>query len=184
MALDGVRGQTPRIDLLHSRLAPARKAGRGRKAAWGGTVAVAVVIAVTLLLLDWRSNRMEATRLQTELAGMKDELTEARAVIDKVKYAREWYDLRPSYLDTLLHLAGAFPQEGTIWATGLTVKEDMRVGLSGKAVSKSAVLDLLDRLRTNPALAEVKQEYIEQSGRRGEEVAFAMSFTCLDTNKK
>ena len=184
MALDAVGGQPRRIDLLHSRLAPARKAGRGRKAAWGGAAAAAAVIAVGLLLLDWRSNRIQATRLEAELAGMKTQVTEARNVVSKVGYAREWFDRRPSYLDTLLDLAGAFPQEGTIWATGVTVKEDMRVGLSGKAKSKSAVLDLLDRLRANPGLADVKQEYIQQSGRSVEEVAFAMSFTCLDASKK
>jgi len=184
IALDAVRGRRPTIDLLHSRLAPPRKLAVGRKLLHGGAAAAIVLLAVAWLLLDWRSNVTEAKRLEAQLAGMADEVAQARAVIEKVDYARDWGDRRPSQLDAILRLTNAFPQVGAIWATSLTVKEDMRIGLSGTAVSKSAVLDLLDRLRKDPALADVKQEYIQQAGRRGEEVSFAMSFTYQGSNAK
>jgi len=50
------------------------------------------------------------------------------------------------------------------------------VVFSGKAIGESAVLDVLDRLKANPKLSDVKPLYIRQAGRDRREVAFAMSF--------
>ena len=42
----------------------------------------------------------------------------------------------------------------------LAVQSDMRVVFSGKAVSESAVLDVLDRLKARPGVSDVKPLYL------------------------
>jgi hypothetical protein len=177
MALGALGGRPPAIDLLHSRLSPQKKLAIGRKLAWAGALAATLLVAGTVLALDWRNDSLEAAALATKLKVMAGDLDEARDTIAKVTYARPWYDRRPSYLDCVRELTLAFPQEGLIWTTSLAVQEDMRVVFSGKAVSESAVLDVLDRLQANRKLSDVKPLYIRQAGRDGREVAFAMSFT-------
>lgn len=176
MALDALHRRAPAVDLLHSRLAPRRTLAVGRKAVWGAAVAVALLVAGTVLVLDWRSDSIEAAALQARLDAMAPALADARATIAKVAFARPWYDRRLKYLDCVRELTLAFPDEAGIWTTSLAVQEDMNVVFSGKAIGESAVLDVLDRLKANPKLSDVKPLYIRQAGRDRREVAFAMSF--------
>ncbi len=182
MALEAVRGRSPTVDLLHSRLSPRRALGVGRKAVWAAAVVLAIAAAAVVLALDWRSDRLEAAALDAKLQAMAGDLAGASDVIDKVSFARPWYDRRPSYLDCMRELALAFPQEGLVWAKSLAIEEDMRVVVRGNAVSEPAVLDVLDRLKANPKLADVQQLYI-QADRQGREVTFAMGFTFLEPNR-
>ena len=73
----------------------------------------------------------------------------------------------------------AFPPDGKIWATRVTIQdpEEMKVVLAGKAVSETAVLDVLDRIKENPRMSQVKSLYLRQAGRNGREKAFAVSFS-------
>ncbi len=180
MALAGLRGRSPAVDLLHSRLSPARTLAIGKKLAWAAAVVAALAVAGTVLALDWRHDRREAAALKTRLEAMDQDLAQARDTIDKVTFARPWYDRRPSYLDCMQELTLAFPEEGLVWTTSLGVQEDMRVLLSGKAVSESAVLDVLDRLKANPKLSDIEPQYIRKAGRQGNEVAFAVSLTFIE----
>ena len=119
-----------------------------------------------------------------ETNAVEADLAEARDVVAKVTFARPWYDRRASYLDCMKELTLAFPEEGVIWTTSLATQEDMAVVFSGKAVSESAVLDVLDRLKANPRLSDVKPLYLRQAGRTGREIAFAMSFTFTPSGRK
>jgi len=191
MALAAVCARALRIDLLHSRLSPPKRIGIGRWAAWVAIVVAAIAVAVTVLALDWRRDRLEVAALTTRLEDMHDDLAEAEDVIDKVIFARPWYDRRPSYLDCMREVTLAFPQEGLIWTTSLAVQQDMHEGrpvrkvvLSGKAIDESAVLDVLDRLKANPRLSEVKPLYLRQVVRQGRQVAFAITFTFIQSGKR
>ena len=183
MAQAGVCGRAPTIDLLNSRLSRRGRSGIGRKAAWAAGVAAAFVVAGTVLAVDWHRDRVDVAAMTTQYEAMAGDLAEAKAVIDRVNFARPWYDRRPSYLQCMREVTNAFPQEGVIWATSLAIQEDMKVVLSGKAVSESAVLDVLDRLKANPKLVEVKQLYLRQAARQRREVAFSMSFTFSQSGK-
>ncbi|HUS46703.1 MAG TPA: hypothetical protein VM098_01180 [Phycisphaerae bacterium] len=183
MALGALRGRPPAVDLLHSRLAARKTLAIGSKVAWAAAVVAALVVAGTVLALDWRSDRIEAAAMETKLNVMADDLAEAKDVIAKVTFARPWYDRRPSYLDCMRELTLAFPQEGIIWTTSLGVQEDMRVVLSGRAVSETAVLDVLDKLKASPKLSDVMPLYIRQADRQGREVAFAMSLTFIQSDE-
>jgi hypothetical protein len=176
MARGALQRRPAPIDLLHSRLTPARSLAIGRKMAWAGGLLAALVVAGVAVALDWRSDSLDAAATENRLKAMEGDLAEAQATIDKVTFARPWYDKRPSYLDCMKELTLAFPQEGGIWTTSLAVREDMEVLFSGKATSESTVLDVLDRLKTNPKLTDVKPLYLRRADRSGREIAFAMSF--------
>ena len=77
-------------------------------------------------------------------------------------------------MNCLYELTSAFPQEGRVWATSVMVREDLQAMLTGKAVNESAVLDVLDRLKSNPKLTAVKPMYIRQAGGASKDVSFAI----------
>jgi len=176
MALEAARGNAPIIDLLHSRLTPRKRLGMGRRSAWAAAVAAALIVAAAAYGVDWRRDYVEAASLKQRAENMKADVNEARDVNDKVTFAGPWYDGRPSYLDCIREVTRAFPDEGTIWTTSMAIQEDMKVVLSGKAVSESVVLDVLDRLKKNSRLSYVQSLYLRQAGRSGREIAFALSF--------
>ena len=177
MAVEALRGRSLTVDLLHSRLAAQERLPIARKLAWAGGVAGALLVAAVAVGLDWRSDYVEAEDLDTRLQAMEGDLRDARATINRVGFARPWYDRRPKYLECVRELTLAFPQESGIWATSLAVQEDMQVALSGKATSKAIVLDVVDRLKANKKLFDVQPLYLREAGRSGRETAFAMSFT-------
>jgi len=183
MALGSLAGRRPSVDLLHSRLAPKKTLAIGRKVAWAAGVVVALTVAGAVFAWDWHSDSVEAAELSERLRQMKDDLTDANEVIAQVTYARPWYNQRRSYLDCVRELTLAFPEEGLIWTTSLAVQEDMQVVFSGNAVSKSAVLDVLDRLKANKNVSSVQPLYLRKAGRDGRETAFAMSFTYTPLGK-
>ena len=188
------------IDFLHSRLAPLRSARLGRWAVWAIVATVVLLAAGLGVFLDWRANQRELAALQQQLDDLKITTREAKSLVDDVALAQAWYDHRPRLLDGLREITQAFPEEGRIWATSVVLREDMQgspnarapkadtpalgtpypVGgpqllLSGKSVSESAALEVLDRLKANPRLTQIKPLYIRRSGGASREVSFAVS---------
>ena len=68
------------------------------------------------------------------------------------------------------------PTDGSIWTTSLAIRGDMRGLVSGKAVNDKSVLELLDRLKQNPAFPKVNLVFIHEAGGNTGEVAYAISF--------
>jgi len=177
-ALAGFAAQEQAIDFLHSRLAPRRRTRISKRVLWAGGVSLALLATVLFLLLDLRASQREVATLQAQLGSMSGSIQEAKELKGNASLAVRWYDRRPRVLECLQQTAQAFPQEGKIWATGLTLREDMQVTLPGKAVSEAAALELLDQLRANRVFSNVKPLYIRQpqSGGSTREFSFAISF--------
>ena len=176
-ALACCAGQAPAIDFLHSRLAPPRRAALGRWALWAAAACLVVVAAGLFLVLDWRADLRKVTDIQNQLADLKGPTQQARELVDDTSFAGTWYDRRPGFLDCLREITQAFPQEGTIWATSLAVREDMQVRLTGKAVSEAAGYQLFDRLKASPRLANITPLFVSRPGGTSREVSFSVSLS-------
>jgi hypothetical protein len=179
MALTRAQGGRLPVDFLHSRLAPPRKVTLGRKVAWGAGVAAALLIALGVLLAGLIQDEQEIAALQGQLDENAESIAEAQEVVDRETFARAWYDRKPRMLGCLRELTMAFPEDGGIWVSSLNMQDDRRGVISGKASGERQVLDVLDRLKTNPKFVDVKPLYLREAGRGTREVAFAMSFQYL-----
>jgi hypothetical protein len=177
LAIANVCGKPMPLDFLHSRLVPRKQRRIGRLAFWITAAAVVVIGAVISLLLDWRSDQREIADLKDRLGGLSASVQQARELTNMASFARGWYDRRPKFLNCLREVTLAFPEEGRIWTTSLVVREDMRMVLSGRSIGEETVLNLLDSLKSDPKLAEVKPLYIRKVGANSQEVSFAISFS-------
>jgi len=179
VALSAVNGQELPVDFLHSRLSPPAKSALARQVAWAAALAGVVVLAGALLVWDWRNDRADIADMRARIGLLEPARAEARSVIKRTKLALTWCDRRPVFLECVKEITMAFPPDGRIWATRVTIQDpdEMNVVLAGKAVSEAAVLDVLDRIKANPRMSRVNSLYLRQAGRDGREVAFAMSFS-------
>ena len=121
--------------------------------------------------------------LEDRLETIAPSISEAEDIIDKTTLARGWYDREPRYLECLRELTLAFPAEGRIWTTSLSIQEDMQVIFSGKAVNKAAVLEVLDRLKANPRFSQIRPLYLRESGKEQREIAFAISLNYVGSGR-
>jgi len=179
VALAAIAGQGLPVDFLHSRLSPAAKSVFRRQIAWAAALVGVVVLAGALLVWDWQSDLADIADMKARISQIKPVKIEAEKLIRRTKLALTWHDQRPEFLECVKEVTMAFPPDGRIWATRATIQDpdEMNVVLTGKAVSEAAVLDVLDRVKANPRMSQVKSLYLRQAGRDGREVAFAMSFS-------
>jgi hypothetical protein len=175
-------GEPLSLDFLHSRLAAAKPP---RVARWVmGAIAAGVVLLalVAYLVLDGRSAQQDVADLAVKVAQSAAAKKDAQELVDRVAFTGAWYDHRPRFLDCDLEITGAFPQQGSVWATSLTIREDMQAQLAGKAISEEAILGVLDRLKSNPKLGNVKPLFIRQAGGTSREVSFSVSLSLRGAN--
>lgn len=163
------------LDFLHSRLAPPARRRLPRPVVWAAAAVLALLGGALYLWLDWRADSQQVAKLQQQIDQLRQPAQQARAVVDDVAAAAGWYDRRPQYLDCLLEITQAFPQEGRIYATSLVMKEDMQVLLMGKSSSQEAVQDVIDRLTANPRLTNVKTVFTRKASANSPEVSFALN---------
>ena len=180
LARAGARGDGLPVDFLHSRLEVRGKARPSRMVGWAAAVAVAFLVVCGVLLADWRREERDLAALRERLDAMKADTDAARRVVERVTFARGWYEQRPKFLDCLRELTLTFPMEGRIWVTGLAIREDMRVVVSGKASDERTVLDTLDRMRSGPTFTDVKLLYMREAAGSAREIAFSVTFGFVD----
>lgn len=175
-------GDSQVLDFVHSRLAPARQSRMGRKTFWIAAAGVLVVALGVWAVLEWQMGEAEVADLLRQREALSGSVKEAKALADKTKFAGAWYDHRPRFLDCLREVTMAFPEDGRIWASNLTIREDMQAQLTGKSVSEEAALDVLDHLKANRRLSNVKPLYIRQVGGSSKEVSFAIGMSLTGAN--
>lgn len=179
VALAGVKGQSLPVDFLHSRLSPTAKSAFGRQIAMAAALAGILLLVGAWLVWDWQNDRADIADMNARISLLAPERIEAQSVIKRTRLARTWYDRRPAFLECVKEITMTFPPDGRIWATRVTIQdpEEMKVILAGKAVSETAVLEVLDRIKENPKMSQVKSLYLREAGRDGREKAFAVSFS-------
>ena len=163
------------VDFLHSRLAPKKTSVLGRRTIWAAAVGTALVVAAALFVTSWREEEQNVADLHTRLDAMRADVDAARRVVDRVSFARRWFDRRPDFLECLRELTLAFPPEGSIWTTSLGVREDMRAVVSGKSVNEKTILDVLDQLKSAASFEDVKLLYMREAIGEARHVSFAIS---------
>ncbi len=167
------------IDFLNSRLRPVAVRRFDRRLRAAAVVAAAVVLFVGWSLVDWQLAARAVSSLTHRLEAQAGQVQDARAVREKVALADGWFDARPEHLECLLELSRAFPEDGKIWATQISLSQDLRGVVSGRAVDDGAVLAVFERLQASAAFSEVTLHggiTYPKAAARDRNLAFSISF--------
>jgi hypothetical protein len=118
---------------------------------------------------------------------MQPEIRDAENIATRVSFARDWYERRPPFLSCLKEVSAAFPEDGQIWASNFSIRDNRTAQsrpaqLAGRATDQRTVLTVLDRLKNNKKFADVKLQDMRDAGGNRREVSFSVnfSFTALE----
>lgn len=167
------------IDFLNSRLDVKPPPKISSLTIWGSVAAFVVVGGLGYVLNEWRESAAEVAELRQKRDDMKGNLETAKSFISRVNATRTWYARRPNYLECMRAITMTFPEDGRVWTASLSLREDMRGILNGRATDEKSVLDVLDKLKAGKNFADVKMLNMRGSGTRNPEVLFAVSFAFL-----
>ena len=176
LAAAGARTSALPIDFTHSRLAPVVKSRFGRGRVWAAVIGVLVIGGLLALYLLVRQRESQLAALTAELKNRQSQITTAKAAIDRLSYARGYFDTRPPMLDGLRELALAFRDDEKVWVNSFTLRENGKGQISGSAADQKTVLALLARLGASDRFTDVKMLDMRESDARSKEVSFSISF--------
>ena len=123
LAIAGLNGLRPPIDLVHSRFAAPAKKILGRRVVWASAAAVVVLAAIAAVVAVWQREESAVSRLTAQVSDMKKDVDSAEDLVGKVAFARNWYEDRPKVLRCMRGMTAAFPSNGRAWVTRVTLKE-------------------------------------------------------------
>jgi hypothetical protein len=194
LALSGLNG--PAVDFLHSRLAPPKQRSLRQLILPGVLAGVLIIGAVVWAYADLRHLRGQVADLQTKVAKNKDSVADAKKFVDMVNFAQHWHGENPQYLDCLKDLTDAIPDDGQTYATSLDMTAEtphmaaatpappgtpptpngLSVKLAGRTSDAENVTALVDRMRRNPAIVNIRIGQETNTG-RSREWSFSLTFT-------
>lgn len=129
----------------------------GRRLAYSGATAGAVAVAV-LALFAFQQLRLSG--LRAEWAEMEARVTELDELQADIRRFRPWNDPNATSLGILKHITEAFPEEGTLTARTVEIRQQSAVSVSGVSRDHAVLLRTLDQLRAAEGIADVKVDTI------------------------
>jgi hypothetical protein len=165
------------LDLHLSKLTPPVKRRVNRTVLLGSLAAVALVGGLVAFWTHVTQREADLVVLEAQYKSMAEEVKAAGATIDRVNYGRGYFETRPRVLECLRELTAAYRDGDAIWTTGVTLRDNGRGQLQGKAADQGVVLAVLDRLKANPRFANVQLQEVRDAAGRSREVAFSIAFT-------
>ena len=139
-------------------------------------VAAAAVLLLAAYFYGWYADTVAIADCREQLQTMKESVTAAEEMINRVGYARRWFGQEPVHLENLRQLTLAFPQSSDIWLTSLAVDESLNQVITGRATHEEAILDVVDTLKDNPQFKDIKLLYIRKMGKSSSIMTFAINF--------
>ncbi len=128
-----------------------------RKFATAGAAAAAILflIAATFLYQHWRLSRLKAT-----WATMEPKVAELDAMQQQIKRFRPWFDDSFPSLSILRSVTTAFPEAGVVSAKTIEVRTPATVTCTGIANDNQAFLKMLDQLRADRQVNDLKVDQV------------------------
>jgi len=176
VAMTGAGTRKPAVDFLNPRIGRKEVSPHKRLVGWGAVAAVVGIVIVGAVLADWQSTRSDIATYTEQLEMMSEDIVAARAVVDRMAYARSWTSQKPVFLECLRELTQAFPEAPTVWATSLALTENAEGSLVGRAVDDESVIEVQDKIKQNEAFTNVQMIHIRDVGRNSTEKEFAVKF--------
>jgi len=129
----------------------------GRRLAYTGATA-GVVAAIVLGLFLYQSLRLAG--LNQDWQAMEAKVTELEDLQARIRTFRPWHEPNITSLSILQRVTEAFPEEGSVTAKSVEIRNQSAVNISGVTRDSAALLATLDQLRKSAEIAEVKVDTI------------------------
>jgi hypothetical protein len=160
VALTGAGLSKPQVNFLNPRIGRRETSPHKRLVGWGAFAVLVGVVIVSAVLIDWQRTRSNIATYTEQLEMMSGDLDTARAVVDRMAYARSWTSQKPEFLECLR----------------LALNENSEGSLVGRAVDDAGIIEVQDHIKQNDTFSDVQMIHIRDVGRNSSEKEFAMKF--------
>lgn len=146
---------------------------------WQSRIAICaagVLLLLGLYFYGWYSDSVLISQYEQNIKNMSNNVTSAEQMINRVNYARQWFNRKPVHLENLRELTLVFPMNSDIWLTSLAVDPSLTQVIAGRATHDEVILDVVDRLKANPAFEDINLQYTRKMGRNTDLITFAVKF--------
>jgi hypothetical protein len=169
------------VDFKRSHLTPAKVRRMGRKTTWAAVIGAVAVLGTAVLYWDVRIRESELAKLTSDLDQHKNEFKAAENMVGRVTYSRGFFETRPPYLECMRDVTLAFPirESEQIWVTNLTLRENRRGQIQGRANNNETVRTVLESLKRSAKFTGVQLIDLRDSGGRTREVTFSIGFSYI-----
>jgi len=177
LALAGAKPDLLPVDFKHSRLTPPPAQRISRLGLYGIGAAAAIVIGIIALWINVHNRQNVLDDLNARLKTRDPDRVAAQATLDRWTYGRGYFsNSRPPVLDCLRDLSSSFQVDDKIWATNVTLHENGKGTISGKAADLQTIQGIVDRLKKDKHFSDVKSPDMRESDARSHEWSFTVSF--------
>ena len=136
-----------------------------------GAVAAGVV---AIFLAAFLFQQIQLWHYRAQWSRMAVKVGELSAIQDNIRQYRSWYDGTFKNLAILRQLSQAFPEDGSVTAKNIEVRDGRTVTCSGTARDYAALLGMQAKLRTADGVSGVKLEQIR--GKAPMQFVFGFTF--------
>jgi hypothetical protein len=166
--------ESPFIDFLNPHLGAKSQKRRSRLMLWITLAVVLVFIGMIAILWEWQQDRQAIRTYEQYINDNLADYDKVREIRDNLTLATGWSVGRPGYLDCFSSLAQAFPERGDIWVTNLSLKEDGTGLITGGAVDRPTILNVIETLKQSGHFSNVEMHYVHGGGPEG--VSYTIEF--------
>lgn len=128
-----------------------------RKLAWSGAAAgvAALLLVGAFLVQQWQLSKWRTTWIR-----MKPRVTQIDNMQQQIRRFRPWFDESYRSLSILKKLTEAFPEDGSVSASRVEIRDPGIITCSGTARDPQAYRKVLEQLQTGKEVASVQTENI------------------------
>lgn len=124
------------------------------------TVGFTLGAALALVAVAFAVQIAWSWTLSGEWSGMRAQVSELDGVQKRIREYRPWYDTRFGSLSVLQKVTEAFPENGSVTAKTLEIKNGSTVTITGVTRDNASLLKVLDRLRKLDEVSNLKVDQI------------------------
>lgn len=171
-AAERLAGQPGPFDFLPPRVTPWQQMAKRYSS---GKLRTSLTAAAAVLLLVggvFFYQQCQLWRLKAQWSKMSTTVGELEGLSRQISQYRPWYDETVKGLTLLRSLTQAFPEDGSVTAKTVEIRELSTVVCTGTARNYQALLQTVQRLRTNPQIREANL-----GPTRGQSPALQFSFS-------
>jgi len=130
------------------------KYSSGRLRTTGAVAAGIAAIGLGIFLVQ----QIQLWQLRSQWSKMETKVAQLETIQDQIHQYRPWYDGTFKNLAVLRQLSLAFPEDGTVTAKNITIRDGNTVTCAGTAKDNSSLLAVEARLNAVPGVTAVHRE--------------------------
>ncbi|HTB85501.1 MAG TPA: hypothetical protein VK742_17775 [Candidatus Sulfotelmatobacter sp.] len=125
-----------------------------------GTAGAVAACAVVILLGIFLFQQLELWHYRSQWAHMEKRVADLQNISDEISFYHPWYDETYPGLTILQQLTLAFPENGSVTAKTIEVRDGSTVSCSGNASDNAALISVLGNLRKVDGVRNLKLDQI------------------------